>query len=219
MEIEKFVTMLLDKQMLGVLAALSIVFGVLFCFYGYRMFDVILAVLGFTVFGILVGTLVFQVTGHKVVAVTAGVVGGILGAFFLILLYFIGVFLLGAVFGILLAALISGGTVPYMLLLGAVIGGIFAVICQRFFIIVATSFLGGWGIVSGIFHFIGGKLDARVFFHGLEKLQLQGVEFYYVLASWVLLGVAGVIVQFKLTGRKLHRKRGLLSKKVAPGSG
>jgi len=209
----EFAGIIFGKEMVNVVAVLLIVVGILYCFYGYRMFDLSLAVLGFVVFALLIGNFIFGVLENKAVALAAGFIGGILGAFLLVALYFIGVFLLGAVFGVLLGSLIMGGSAaPVIFLLFGVVGGIFAILFQKFFVIISTAFLGAWGLTSGMFHFIPGgfSLDFKKFFYQLDKLQSQGMDFYVILLCWVLLGITGIFVQYKVTGKQTSRR-------IAPG--
>ena len=211
----EFMGITFGKNMIDVIAVLLIVVGILYCFYGYRMFDLTLAVLGFIVFSLLVWHLVFGILGwQKIFALPAAFVGGIIGAFLLVALYFVGIFLLGAVFGIMLGFLIMGGSTAAIFLLCGVIGGIFAILFQKFFVIIATSFLGAWGITSGMFHFIPGgfSLDFKKFFYQLGKLQYQSTDFYITLLCWVLLGITGIFIQYKVTGKET-------SKRIAPGKG
>jgi hypothetical protein len=133
----------------------------------------------------------------------------------MVALYFVGIFLLGAWLGSLLGVLLTGGggsTVETVIILVlAVIGGVVAVMLQKLMIIISTSLSGSWGIVSGIFHFLGGDLGpVRPFqYHpNLRALRPMGARGYIILLCWVLLGIAGIVVQYKITRERKPEESG-----------
>ena len=197
----------LGRGALYLIALASIGLGVVYCFFGYRIFKIVLGILGFISGASVAVRIALEVFGREpAIAILAGLVGGIIGAVLLVAFYFIGIFLLGAWLGSLLGVLLTGGggsTVETVIILVlAVIGGIVAVMLQKLMIILSTSLSGAWGIVSGVFHFLGGGPGpVRPFqFHpNLRVLRPVGAWGYVMLLCWVLIGVAGIVVQYRIT--------------------
>ncbi len=197
----------LGRGALHLIALASIGLGALYCFFGYRIFKIILGILGFIGGASAAAAVAFDIFGREqVILIVAGLVGGIMGAVLMVVLYFIGIFLLGAWLGSLLGILLTGGggsTVETVIILTlAVMGGIVAVLLQKLMIILSTALGGSWSIVSGIFYFVGGGFGPiRSFqYHPNPKiLRSMGVQGYVMLLCWVLLGIAGIIVQYRIT--------------------
>jgi hypothetical protein len=196
-----------SRGVLHLIALASIGLGVVYCFFGYRIFKVILGILGFILGASIAARIVLDMFGgERVLTILAGLVGGIMGAVLMVVLYFIGIFLLGAWLGSLLGILLIGGggsTIETILILVlAVIGGIVAVMLQKLMIIISTALSGSWGIVSGIFHFLEGDLGPiRPFqYHPNPRaLRPMGMWGYIMLLCWILLGIAGIVVQHRIT--------------------
>jgi len=197
----------LDRGALYLIALASIGLGALYCFFGYRIFKIILGILGFIGGASVAAAVAFDIFGREqAVLIVAGLVGGIIGAVLMVVLYFIGVFLLGAWLGSLLGVLLTGGgestVATVIILVLAVIGGIVAVLLQKLMIIVSTALGGSWSIVSGIFHFVGedfGPIRSFQYHPNPKILRSMGVQGYGMFLCWVLLGIAGIIVQYKIT--------------------
>ncbi|MEO8077755.1 MAG: DUF4203 domain-containing protein [Acidobacteriota bacterium] len=188
-------------------AVLLIVGGLLSCFAGYRLFRVILGVYGF-IFGALLASSVMGAdqTGWLMVAVIGG---GLVGALILITAYFVGVALIGAGLGAMVADTIwasfgrEAGLVPVIIL--AILGALAALALQRYVIIISTAFGGAQTAIVGGAALIGNRAaDASV----------RGVYRVYPLdplpaskwdvVAWLILGFAGLAVQLGVTakGRK-----------------
>jgi hypothetical protein len=198
----------LGRGALHLIALASIGLGTLYCFFGYRVFRILLGILGFIGGASVAAAVAFDIFGREqVILIAAGLVGGIIGAVLMVVLYFVGIFLLGAWLGSLLGVLLTGGggsTVETVIILVlAVMGGIVAVLLQKLMIIVSTALGGSWSIVSGIFHFVGGGFGPTIRsfqYHPNPKiLRSMGVQGYVMLLCWVLLGIAGIIVQYEIT--------------------
>ena len=196
----------LGREALHLIALASIGLGALYCFFGYRIFRILLGILGFILGASAAAAIAFEIFGREqAVLIVAGLVGGILGTVLMVVLYFIGLFLLGAWLGSLLGILLTGGggsTVETVIILAlAVIGGIVAVMLQKLMIILSTSLGGSWGIVSGVFHFVGGGFDPirSLQYPNPRILRSVGVQGQVVLLCWVLLGIAGIVVQYRIT--------------------
>jgi hypothetical protein len=177
-------------------AVLSLLLGIFFCFFGYRVFKIPLAISGF-MFGMsLVSLLVYQFTGTVWIILAAGATGGICFLLLAIFILPVGLFILGAYLGAVIALYFFfiftevGIVFPYWIpiVVLALAGGITAVIVKKPLIVVASSFLGSWAIVTGVFTFIPP-----------QSTTLIG---WIQLAAWIVLGFAGVLVQYKVTAKK-----------------
>ncbi len=109
----------------------SLCLGIVKCYFGYRVFKFILGLWGFIFGAVGVGTVSFAVTeGDQGVAVIAALIGGGLGAVLSIFFFFVGVFLVGSVLGVLVDGIISaymaGSMESVVIIICAVIGGTIA---------------------------------------------------------------------------------------------
>src|SRR5438552_2057399 len=108
-------------------ALLLVLSGAIACFAGYRLFRLVLA---------------------------AAIVGGLAGALILVFAYFVGIALVGAGLGALVAHVSwaqFGATDPpaIIVVLLAVLGAVGAMMLQRYVIIVGTAFGGAWTLLVG----------------------------------------------------------------------
>src|SRR5262245_66618014 len=124
-------------------AILLVLGGTLSCFAGYRLFRLTLGIYGF-----IIGAMVASQTmgaSNTTGMIVAAVLGGIGGALILVFAYFIGIALIGAGLGALIAhagfgQFRAGDPPAALVIVLAVFGAIGAMILQRYVIIVATSF-------------------------------------------------------------------------------
>ncbi|MCH8014640.1 MAG: DUF4203 domain-containing protein [Candidatus Dadabacteria bacterium] len=198
--------MTLSPLMYNFLLAAVVLLGVLICFFGYRMVKFVLAVAGFILGASFVAGFGFTLTDGKeiVVILIAAVAGGlIVGALFLFL-YSAGVFLIGAIFGILLFSGIIGfvnsNTSPILYILPALVGGILALLLQKFMIILITSFTGAWVSVMAVLYFISSDFSP----FRLEFIDRLGEnQTYRIVFSWLALGMLGFITQYIIFPKKV----------------
>jgi len=191
---------------------LTLLFGILSCFWGYRAFKIVLGVVGFAAGAYLGASAVaFFTGGFGVVAVITGLVGGLIGATLVSFVYYVGVFVLGALGGWVVYTMIAGaaGCGPRLILLviPVLAGGILALFFQKFLIIVSTAFIGSWCIVSGGFSLLGsdfGPFD--LFCAPVRLLRPVGGVNTIVVICWVALGILGSIFQFRFSGGHAYRK-------------
>lgn len=197
-----------------ILAALiSIALGIANCFFGYRIFRVLLGIIGF-VAGAAGGLAIVQALIAERVITTSGpllyqilgvLIGGALGAVLLIFVYFIGIFLLGALMGLLIGtyaaqALSAGDDVTLIAgIVLALVGGVLALIIQRVIIIIATSISGAYSIVWGLALLVSPRTATRMLSGQAEMVESAPV---LLLVGWVVLAIAGMVVQFAVTGKK-----------------
>src|SRR4051812_47152274 len=106
-------------------ALLLVLAGLLACFGGYRLFRYVLAIFGF-ILGAMIASSVMG-TSNNAGMVVAALAGGLIGAAILVFAYFIGIALVGAGIGALIAhfgwALVRVGDPPVLLVIGLAIVG------------------------------------------------------------------------------------------------
>src|SRR5258708_7767955 len=122
-------------------AVVLIIGGAIACFAGYRFFRTVLAIYGF-ILGALMASSMMGV-GNNV----AALVGGLIGAVVLVLAYFVGIALVGAGLGALIAHEIwywikPGDPPVLMVIASALVGAVLAMVVQRYVIVVGTAFGG-----------------------------------------------------------------------------
>ena len=186
-----------DSWMPAVMIAITIVIGVIYCFFGYKAVRVLSAIIGAFI-GILVGMAVagaarFEAPLTFIIPAIGALIFGFLG----FLLYRIGVFLviLLAAFAIT-AALVFSYTkldqtvVVIVSLVVGVILAVLAVVYLRPIVIIATALSGGLTISNEIFA-------------NLIKVRWSSqVETITRLSVGLLLALIGMLYQFKTTKKK-----------------
>jgi hypothetical protein len=185
-------------------AIVLIVGGALSCFYGYRWFRAVLALSGFIIGAFLASSFG---PGETAWMLGAALAGGLAGAALLFAAYFVGVALVGAGLGVLLAnlALSASGREPQFVVIvfAAVAGAVGSMYLQRYFISVGTGFGGAWTLIVGIMAALGdGAARAAVasndvwVVYPLNPAPGQG----WVPYAWLALGAVGTAVQLGWTG-------------------
>ena len=190
--------MRLPQDLLNVIIVSSISVGFVQCFFGYRIFRFILGLTGFLFGGSLACVVVYTISQEELIALLAGIIGGIIGAALMSALYFIGIFLIGAflggVIGTALFAVVKSSPDLSVLFILAVIAGVITLIFQKSMIIVSTGFGGAWSMVIGIAYFTTAAIAPA----NLERMfGSGGIYLYTIVLSWIALGMIGVFVQHK----------------------
>lgn len=187
-----------------------VLFGLIACFWGYRLFRGVLGLIGF-IMGAYFGWLIaVSFSAGTVVAVIAAIAGGLVGSALFVSLYFVGVFLTGAVAGWLLGVMltnISGNPLHVLLfLLLAVAGGVMAVVFQKWIIIFATSVVGAWYLVAGSFFLMGSGYTPMVMFRRPGNVVVfSGGSGMVIIICWAALAFSGVFFQFVSSRRRKGR--------------
>ena len=185
--------------------------GLVSCFAGYRLFRIVLSIYGF-ILGALVATSIAG-AGSTGTLLLWAVIGGAIGAAILNLAYFLGVVLVGASVGAMLATVLfgRGGGDPHTLVivLFAIAGAVAASILQRYVIIAGTAFGGAWTALVGAMALVGDKVAAKA-------ASANDVWVVYPLdpapgrrwlpIAWLALGLAGLVVQLR-AGKPVVRKK------------
>ena len=192
-------------------AVFLLVSGALTCFAGYRLFRVVLAIYGFILGAMLASSIVG--VSNTLGMVVAALAGGMVGALILVLAYFIGIALVGAGLGVLIAHVIWGqiandDPAALAIALASMAGALGAMILQRYVIVVSTAFAGAWTIL------VGGIAIAGDFANKSTVHAAPGGDPWilyplspapgqrWVPVAWVVLGVIGTAVQLGITGKK-----------------
>ena len=189
-------------------AILIVLGGALSCLAGYRLFRIVLGIYGF-VLGAMMASSVMGVT-NSAGMIAAALVGGIAGALLLIFAYFIGIGLVGAGLGALVAHVawdgISHVDPPAAAIIAlSILGAIGAMFLQRYVIIVATAFGGAWTMIVGAVAIAGSRGAARAASAGdawILYATTPAPGERWVPIAWAVLGLIGTGVQLGITGRR-----------------
>jgi len=189
-------------------ALLLVLGGTLSCFAGYKLFKITLAIYGFIIGAMLASSMMG--TSNTAGMVASALVGGLAGAAILVFAYFIGIALIGAGLGALVAHVgwswFRASDPPAALIIAlAIFGALGAMMLQRYVIIVATAFAGAWTILLGALAMMErSSVAARPRGDNVFILYPTTAppEAPWMPIAWLLLGLAGTAVQLGITGRK-----------------
>jgi Domain of unknown function (DUF4203) len=191
-------------------ALLLVVGGLLSCFAGYRIFRIVLGIYGFILGALLASSAMG--TDQTLWMIVAAVVGGLIGALILIAAYFVGVALIGAGIGALVANVVAAslGREPhiFVLILLAVVGALAALALQRYVIIVSAAFGGAWTAIVGALALKGDRVASQAAAHNDVWLAYPlnpAPGQRWVILVWLALGAAGLIAQLS-TPEKRKKK-------------
>lgn len=181
--------------------------GLLACFAGYRLFRLVLGIYGFILGALFASSLVSPASTTAMLV--AALVGGLIGAAALTLGYFIGVALVGAGLGAMVAHVLwvqSGWGDPRALpvLTFAVVGAVAAEFFQRYVVIFGTAFGGAWTALVGALSMFGDP-SMR---HAADATNVWIVYPFsptlhgWMTLAWLVTGAAGVLIQLRAKGKK-----------------
>jgi hypothetical protein len=191
-------------------AGVLILGGVVACFFGYRLFKFVLGIFGFII-GALAASSIWG-AGDTAYMVIAAIAGGIAGALLLLAAYFVGVALVGAGLGALVANLIwtqiEGDPHPFVVVLFSVAGALLATWLQRYVIILGTAFGGAWTMVVGVLAMMGDRTAMTAAAAGdiwVAYPMNPAPGQPWVPYAWIALGLFGTLVQMFVTGGQSGR--------------
>ncbi len=189
-------------------AIVLVVGGLLACFAGYRVFRVVLGIYGFILGALLASSAMG--TDHTLWVIGAAVAGGVVGALLMVAAYFVGVALIGAGIGALVANVgwAAFGHEPGLIavIVLSILGALGALMVQRYVIIAATAFGGAQTVIVGAAALMGSRIAGAAAPHAVYRVYpldpLPATKWDAV--AWLVLGMVGVIVQLTVTakGRK-----------------
>ena len=192
-------------------AAILLIFGGLVaCFFGYRLFKFVLGIFGF-ILGALAASSIWGASDTTYMVIAA-VVGGVAGGLLLLAAYFVGVALVGAGLGALIANLIwtqiEGDPHPFVVVLFSVAGALLATWLQRYVIILGTAFGGAWTIIVGGLALMGDQTALNAAAAGdiwvaYPLNPAPGQQ--WVPYAWVAVSLVGTLVQMFVTGGQSGR--------------
>jgi hypothetical protein len=186
-----------------------LVSGILACFAGYRLFKFVVAVYGF-ILGAAMMSSMMGVTSTSGM-VLAAIVGGTAGAIILVLAYFVGVALVGAGFGVLVAhvgwSYLRGTSEPPLAaIVGfAVLGAVGSMLLQRYVVIVATAFGGAWTALLGGLTLAGDHRITAAASSGdvwILYPMSPSPAYRWVPTAWLILSLVGTAFQLAITGKR-----------------
>ena len=189
-------------------AILLVLGGALAWSAGYRLFRVVLAIYGF-IFGAMLASSVMGIS-NTAGMVVAALVGGLIGAAILAFAYFVGIALVGAGLGAFVVHVgwsqwAAGDPPAVLVIVLSIAGAASAMLLQRYVIIVGTAFGGGWTMIVGGLALAGERSAARALTSAdvwiLYPLTPAAGQRWIPMA-WIALGLMGVAVQLRVTGRK-----------------
>lgn len=191
-------------------AALVLVLaGALACFYGYRFFRAVLAVFGFILGALAVTSTIGD--ANPLWLLGGALIGGLIGSLVLVAAYFLGVAIVGAGLGAMVAHAyaMTGGSEPglVVLVVCATVGAIASVYLERYVVILGTAFLGAWTLLLGGMALAGDTAAAAA--SASDLWIVYPLDFApdrpWIKVVWVVLGLVGAGVQLGWTGGEKGR--------------
>ena len=179
----------LSSAIVALICLPTLVYGILECFFGYKIMKILFAIQGFFLGGILgmaigCGMMRGQGAGEMVgPALLCGLIVGVLGAYLLYKLYLIGVFCSNASM-VFLVGILLGGTGESNLMVWGILGVLVGILAVKFVRICVIA-------VTGIF----GGLCAGTALMGMLGVYETGPA----LLAGIVLAVLGILHQWKTT--------------------
>jgi uncharacterized protein DUF4203 len=189
-------------------ALVLVIGGLIACFAGYRLFRTVLAIYGFILGAAMASSMMGATNTFGMVA--AAIVGGIAGALVLTFAYFLGIALIGAGLGAVVAHVAWTTLEPtdppaILVIVLAILGAIGAMVLQRYVIIVGTAFGGAWTLLVGALALVANRGPARPAAAGNVWILYPfapAPDQRWLPVAWIALGIVGTAVQLGITGRK-----------------
>lgn len=203
-------TLTIKSELYPWISGAVIAWGVLDCFFGYRLFRITLAVLG----GV-IGCILGQTLGASLGLGQGGqwgclIAGGLLGAGLAFLLYVAAVFAVGFLFGATLSILVLANFNHMVALLsGCVVGiicGFIAVKLQEALMKLSTALLGAFRAILATAYFTN-QTDWLYYWQHPEQMPALIDHTPWMFPSVLALAVVGAIVQFELGGKGGGKKK------------
>jgi hypothetical protein len=172
-----------------------VVLGLLNCLAGYRLFRALLGIWGFLGGATLAVALLQGTRIGPLAQGVAAVIAGIAGAILVTALYWVGVFLFGAGFGLIVASALAPqlheGSGRVLELILAVVGGIAALVLQRAAITLFTALGGAWVAVTCFAALVASCPLATFPARCARAVHWAPV----VLGAWLCLSLLGIVAQ------------------------
>jgi hypothetical protein len=235
-----------DPAVLGwiqiAIMAATILIGLIWCFAGYRLLKPVLFIAGFVVMFFIAYNVLSTFTKLADwinLAISAG--AGILGGVLLLFVFKIGVFIMGFIFGAVVAVVavsftplnglitknIASETWTIWVFVGCIVGlgilvGIIAVLLTRPIVIFVTSWNGAFMVMSAIdrltkwgkLHILQGIFSRTVAYRPFTWTEYQT---YVIFGGLIVLAIAGIVVQAKFTARNHHHDPAVMANRKPKG--
>lgn len=195
----------IDPELYPWISVGALAWGLIDCFFGYKVFKVTIALLG-AVAGALLGQMIAVAAGLGSSAELAGVfVGALFGAGLAFLLYFAAVFAagfgLGATLAILLLAHFDHMVALLASLVVGLVGGFAAVKLQKVVIILATAVMGSFRALLALTYFTA-QIDWVFYYRQPQQIPALIDHHAWMFPAILVLAAVGAIAQFELGGGK-----------------
>lgn len=192
-----------DADLYPWISVAAIAWGLLDCFFGYRVFKVTLALLG-GLLGAALGLALGAAMGLGPLGLTIALIAGaVLGAVLAFLLYLGAVFIAGFGFGATLGILLLANFHHMVALLSGcvlgIVGGFLAVKIQRVLIILSTALLGAFRAVLALAYFTS-QIDWLYYFRQPAQMPALVDSNAWMLPAILALATIGVFAQLELGG-------------------
>ena len=195
--------MQIDPDFYPWLSVACITWGVLDCFFGYKVFKITLALFGALIGAGLAQAIAQHFAASQAVEIVSLIVGALLGAGLAFLLYIAAVFVAGFGFGATLGVLLLANYHHMVAMLSGVVlgivGGFLAVKVQRVLIILSTSLLGAFRAMLALSYFTS-QIDWVFYFRQPDQLPALIENNAWLLPSIIALAAVGVMAQLELGG-------------------
>jgi hypothetical protein len=200
----------IDPELYPWLSIAAITWGVLDCFFGYKVFKVTLALFGALV-GIGLAQLAARYLGAGPTIETISLIAGaIIGASLAFLLYIAAVFVAGFGFGATLGVLLLAHFHHMVALMSGIvlgiIGGFLAIKVQRILIILSTALLGAFRTILALSYFTS-QIDWVFYFRRPEQMPALIENNVWMFPSILALAAVGVVTQLELGGKAEAKKK------------
>lgn len=202
--------MQIDPDLYPWLSVAGITWGVLDCFFGYKVFKVTLALFG-ALIGLGLAQLATRYFGAGPAIETISLIAGaVIGASLAFLLYIAAVFVAGFGFGATLGVLLLANFHHMVALLAGVVlgitGGFLAIKVQRILIILSTALLGSFRSILALSYFTS-QIDWLFYFRQPEQLPALIENNSWMFPSILALAAVGVVTQLELGGSAGAKKK------------
>ena len=137
----------------GILASILLAQGIIGLLFGYNLVRLYVYLIGFVI-GFLILSIMGTTSSSSWAPLMLGIVGGSILGLICYLLWYLGIFALGALLGVILSVVL-GCQEPFIIGVVAIIFGVMVIAIRKFMIIVSTSCVGAYTIICAVTHMIG----------------------------------------------------------------
>ena len=159
------------ESLMTIIIIIEVVYGLLSLLFGYRLIKFFIFVAGFLI-GMTVANMLPDSNGFTVL------LGGLIGGGLSLALWYLGIFMIGALAGVLFAIAL-GINVKEIFYVFAIVGGVLAIVIRKFMIIVSTSWSGATTLVPLAASLFRNHHDEKVLFVIELLVMAFGIFFQY----------------------------------------